>query len=138
MELNVFYPKPCCFVFTNISSAYTVFLIKAHNHAFFKSLFSPESEPITMSFNSLENIRDDMSFRDLRHDEAAFEAFVKNHYRHLCVFCKFKFGFDIHLSEDVASTSFVKLWETRNTLADDASPKSYLYKIASNTGLNIL
>jgi RNA polymerase sigma-70 factor (ECF subfamily) len=91
-----------------------------------------------MSFNSSERILDDMSYRDLRHDETVFEAFVKNHYRHLCVFCKFKFGFDIHLAEDVASTSFVKLWETRHTLADDVSPKSYLYKIASNTSLNIL
>ena len=91
-----------------------------------------------MDLNSSENKRDDISYRDFRQDEAVFEAFVKNHYRHLCVFCKFKFGFSMDMAEDVASTSFVKLWETRQTLTEEISPKSYLYKIAYNTGLNIL
>jgi RNA polymerase sigma-70 factor, ECF subfamily len=91
-----------------------------------------------MTFNSSENDKDNMSYRDLRHDEAAFEAFVKKHYRHLCLYCKFKFGFEMVSAEDVANSSFIKLWEVRQTLAADVSPKSYLYKVAHNTSLNIL
>jgi RNA polymerase sigma-70 factor (ECF subfamily) len=91
-----------------------------------------------MSFHLTENDQESTPYNDLRHDEAAFEAFVKQHYRHLCVYCKFTFGYDMDTAEDVANTSFIKLWEVRHTLTDDVSPKSYLYKIAYNTSLNIL
>jgi RNA polymerase sigma-70 factor (ECF subfamily) len=91
-----------------------------------------------MSLNPTENEHDSMSYKDIRHDEAAFEAFFKQHYQKLCVYCKFKFGFDVELAEDVVNTSFTKLWESRQTLAANVSPTSYLYKIINNTSLNIL
>lgn len=91
-----------------------------------------------MSVNPTENNRDEASIDDLRFDDAAFEVFFKKHYPHLCVYCKFKFGFDIALAEDVVTTSFIKLWEARQTLVAGASPKSYLYKIINNTSFNTL
>jgi RNA polymerase sigma-70 factor (ECF subfamily) len=91
-----------------------------------------------MSFNPPTDNQGEAFFEDLRFNEAAFEAFFKKNYPHLCVYCKFKFGFDIELAEDVVNTSFIKLWENRQSLAADVSPKSYLYKIINNTSLNIL
>jgi RNA polymerase sigma-70 factor (ECF subfamily) len=91
-----------------------------------------------MNFTSSENDEENMRFAGLRHDQAAFESFFKKHYPALCVYCNCKYGFDIHLAEDVVNSSFMKLWETRHTLATDVSPKAYLYKIADNTSLNIL
>lgn len=91
-----------------------------------------------MSTDEVENNLDSLSCHDLLHDEAAFETFVKKHYKHLCVYCRFKFGFEIEMAEDIVSTSFIKLWEVRQTLTDDLSPKSYLYRIIYNTSLNTL
>ena len=91
-----------------------------------------------MSFNPTEKNLEGASSGDLRFDDCAFEAFFKKHYQLLCVYCKYKFGFDIELAEDVINTSFIKLWEVRRTLAPDVSPKSYLYKIINNASLNIL
>src|SRR5215210_6541216 len=88
--------------------------------------------------NPVENNQDSISNTDLWHGEAAFEAFVKKHYRHLCFCCHVKFGLDMQLAEDVVNSSFIKLWEVRQTLHADVSPKSYLYKIIHNTSLNIL
>jgi len=91
-----------------------------------------------MGSDSTENNSGAMSFGDLGSDDSAFEAFFKAHYPRLCVYCKFKFGFDIAVAEDVVNTSFGKLWEARQTLVTGISPASYLYKIINNTSLNIL
>jgi RNA polymerase sigma-70 factor, ECF subfamily len=97
-----------------------------------------ESKQLQMSFNPTANDLEGASSDDLRFNDTAFEAFFKEHYPQLCLYCKFKFDFDIELAEDVVNTSFIKLWEVRQTLAADVSPKSYLYKIINNTSLNIL
>jgi RNA polymerase sigma-70 factor (ECF subfamily) len=91
-----------------------------------------------MSFDSTLNIQDESSFYNVKFDEAAFEAFFKKYFPILCVYCKFKFGFGPELAEDVVNNGFIKLWETRQTLVDGESPKSYLYKIITNSSLNIL
>ena len=91
-----------------------------------------------MSFIQPENDQEDQSLKDLRFDEGAFETFYKQRYAQLCVYCKFKYGFDIDLAEDVVNSSFIKLWEVRKELNEDISPKSYLYKIIENRSLNIL
>lgn len=91
-----------------------------------------------MSGSPTEGNQENVTFEDLRFDNDAFEVFFKKHYPHLCVYCKVKFGFDIELAEDIINTSFIKLWETRQTLTTDVSPKSYLYKIINNTSLNII
>jgi RNA polymerase sigma-70 factor (ECF subfamily) len=84
------------------------------------------------------NDQDASSFNDLKFDDAAFEALFKKLFPKLCVYCKFKYGFDLDLAEDVVNTSFIKLWEARQTLTADLSPTSYLYKIINNASLNIL
>src|ERR1044072_4493512 len=91
-----------------------------------------------MSFNQSEDNQGEHFFEDFRINEASFEAFFKTFYPRLCVYCKLKYGFDIDLAEDVVNTSFIKLWEARQTLATDISPKSYLYKIIDNSSLNLL
>jgi RNA polymerase sigma-70 factor (ECF subfamily) len=91
-----------------------------------------------MSFNSTENNQEGESPGDLRFDKAAFKAFFKKHYPPLCIYCRLKYGFEIYLAEDIVNSGFIKFWESRQALASDISPKSYLYKIVDNLSLNIL
>jgi RNA polymerase sigma-70 factor, ECF subfamily len=91
-----------------------------------------------MSFHRTDNNNEEPSFNDLIVDDAAFEALFKKYFPKLCVYCRFKFGFDLDLAEDVVNTSFIKLWEARQSLTTDLSPKSFLYTIINNTSLNIL
>jgi RNA polymerase sigma-70 factor, ECF subfamily len=91
-----------------------------------------------MSFDPSKNDQGAPSFEDWRFDEAAFGTFFKKNFPSLCVYCKFKYGFDTDVAEDIVNTSFIKLWETRQGLAVDLSPKAYLYKIIHNTSLNTL
>jgi RNA polymerase sigma-70 factor (ECF subfamily) len=91
-----------------------------------------------MSFNSTDNNLDGTSFSDLRSDDFVFEAFFKKYFTPLCAYCQFKFGFDLDLAKEVVHLSFIKLWETRQTLAADVSPLSYLYKIITNSSLDIV
>lgn len=71
-------------------------------------------------------------------DKVAFKELFEKHYPPLCIYCKLKYGFDIHLAEEIVHSGFIKLWETRQTLVPDASPLSYLYKIVHNLSLNTL
>src|SRR5690349_19360893 len=91
-----------------------------------------------MSPELTENNPGEPSFDDLRFNEASFEAFFKKLYPQLCVYCRFKYGYDIDLAEDIVNAGFMKLWEVRQALAPDVSPKSYLYRIIDNNSLNIL
>lgn len=84
-----------------------------------------------------ESQQPDLSFHDLRL-ESNFETFFKVLYPQLCVYCKFKYNFDIHQAEDIVNTSFSRLWEARHTLNPHLSPKAYLFKIVNNQCLNIL
>lgn len=91
-----------------------------------------------MSFNPTENKQEGASTGNIQLDKAAFKELFNKHYPPLCIYCKVKYGFDIHLAEDVVHSGFIKLWETRETLTSDVSLKSYLYKIVDNSSLNIL
>src|SRR5687768_3852147 len=91
-----------------------------------------------MSFNSTENNQEGESPGDLRFDKAAFKAFFKKYYPSLCIYCRLKYGFEIYQAEDIVNSGFIKFCESRQTLASDISPKSYLYKIVDNLSLNIL
>lgn len=91
-----------------------------------------------MSFIPAENNQEGASPDNLLFDKTAFKELFKKHYPPLCIYCKIKYGFDIYLAEDVVNSSFIKLWETRQSLATNTSPKSYLYKIVDNRSLNIL
>src|SRR4051794_20706537 len=91
-----------------------------------------------MSIDPIENKDNRTSKHHLWHDVTAFETFVKEHYGHLVIYCRFKFGFEMETAEDVVNSSFIKLWEVRQTMANDVSPKSYLYRIVHNLSLNSL
>jgi RNA polymerase sigma-19 factor, ECF subfamily len=91
-----------------------------------------------MSTDPAKNNPEYTSSGDFQFDKVAFKELFKKYYPPLCIYCKLKYGFDIHLAEDVVNSSFIKLWETQLKLASDISPKSYLYKIVDNLSLNIL
>jgi len=84
------------------------------------------------------NERDDCLFNDLKLDDAAFEIFFKKNFISLCYYCQIKFGFDIDLAKEAVHTAFIKLWENRQTLSADLSITAYLYKIISNTCVDVL
>lgn len=81
---------------------------------------------------------DGASFDDLQRNDVAFETFFKKHFQPLCVYCSYKYSFDLDMAEDVVNTAFIRLWEARKTLATGLSPKAYLYKIVDNLSLNIV
>jgi len=65
-------------------------------------------------------------------DNSTFEVFFKENFSSLCVYCQYKFGFDLDQAKEVVHTSFIKLWESRDTISADLSIKAYLYKIITN------
>ncbi len=87
---------------------------------------------------SYESTSDESSSHQFNFDEAAFETFFKQHFTPLCLYCQFKFGFDLDLAKEAVHTGFIKLWETRHLIATGSSPKSYLYKIVTNNCLDML
>jgi RNA polymerase sigma-70 factor (ECF subfamily) len=91
-----------------------------------------------MSINDTPNNLEGVPPDNLRFDKVVFKELFKKYYPPLCIYCKLKYGFDIHLAEDVVHSGFIKLWETRQTLAPEISPRSYLYKIIDNLSLNML
>src|SRR4051794_7358377 len=91
-----------------------------------------------MSVNSKENNQVGPSSNDLRFNDAVFEAFFKEHFVPLCSYCQYKVGFDLDLAKEIVHTSFIKLWEVRQTLAENVSPKAYLYTIIINSSLDVL
>ncbi|WP_276482909.1 RNA polymerase sigma-70 factor [Paraflavitalea pollutisoli] len=84
-----------------------------------------------------EHRQEGLHFGDLR-QEASFGAFFKTHYARLCVYCRFKYGFDKAAAEDIVNTSFGKLWEARQTLDPHLPATPYLYRIVDNQSLNQL
>jgi len=88
-----------------------------------------------------DNVNNDCilpSFNATMFDDAAFEVFFKKHFTALCAYCQYKFGFDLELAKDTVHTGFIKLWENRQTISPELSIKAYLYKIITNTSLDIL
>ncbi|MFX1703935.1 RNA polymerase sigma-70 factor [Chitinophaga sp. CC14] len=91
-----------------------------------------------MSINYIQDNLEGVPPDHLWFDKAAFKELFTKHYPPLCIHCKLKYGFDIHLAEEVVHTGFIKLWETRQTLVPGISPISYLYKIIHNLSLNTI
>ena len=72
-----------------------------------------------------------------KYDNSSFEIFFKENFSSLCVYCQYKFGFDLDQAKEVVHTAFIKLWETRHSIAPDLSAKAYLYKIITNISYDI-
>ncbi len=70
-------------------------------------------------------------------DNSTFEVIFKESFSSLCVYCQFKFGFDLDQAKEVVHIAFIKLWENRETISHDLSIKSYLYKIITNVSYDL-
>ncbi len=66
-----------------------------------------------------------------------FEDLFKSHYDELCAYAN-KYLADIDAAEETVQSLFVKLWENRNDITIDKSPKSYLYTATRNACFNQL
>ena len=91
--------------------------------------------PVEPSWN---DVPDDSLFYRIQYDDAAFESLFKSHFVILCSYCQAKYGFDLDSAKDAVHTGFIKLWENRKSISGGASVKAYLYKIVSNTCLDLI
>lgn len=91
--------------------------------------------PIDSRINELP---DDPQFNDLRYNESSFLILFRRHFTPLCVYCQYRYSFDLDLAKEAAHLAFIKLWETRDTISSSLTVKAYLYKIVSNTCLDII
>ncbi len=69
-------------------------------------------------------------------DQKSFKLFFDAHYQPLCSYI---IGFTGNLAEaeDIAQTSFIRLWNKRSELSIHTSLKSYLYKTAYNIYIDL-
>jgi len=91
--------------------------------------------PVEPSWN---DVPDDSSFCRIQYDDAAFESLFKTQFAILCAYCQAKYGFDLDSAKEAVHTGFLKLWENRSSVSGGVSAKSYLYKIVSNTCLDLI
>jgi RNA polymerase sigma-70 factor (ECF subfamily) len=71
-------------------------------------------------------------------ENAAFEELFKEYFTPLCAWCQYKFSFEADTAKEAVHSGFIKLWENRQLLTNELSPKAYLYKIVSNISLDML
>ncbi len=76
--------------------------------------------------------------KDLKSDESAFKILFKTNFALLCSHCQIEFGLDIDSAKDIVHSGFIKLWENRQKLLDNIPVKVYLYKIISNSCVDVL
>ena len=91
--------------------------------------------PVEPSWN---DVPDDSSFYRFQYDDTAFESLFKTHFAILCAYCQSKYGFDLDSAKEAVHTGFIKLWENRHSISGSTSVKAYLYKIVSNTCLDLI
>lgn len=70
-------------------------------------------------------------------DETAFEMIFKTYYEPLCNYA-FTFLLDRDEAEEMVQSSFINVWEKRESIAIETSLKSYLYRAVRNGCLNAL
>lgn len=71
-------------------------------------------------------------------DHVAFEKLFKENFTSICLYCQFKYGFDLDQAKEAVHIGFIKLWEKRESIYSDQSVKAYLYKIIVNTCYDLL
>lgn len=70
--------------------------------------------------------------------EADLERLFKQHFKPLCMYCQYRFGFDLDVAKEAVHTGFIRLWENRENISADLSTRAYLYKIVTNISLDML
>lgn len=84
------------------------------------------------------NVPNGSSSNRIQLDDAAFESLFKSHFTILCAYCQAKYSFDLDSAKESVHTSFIKLWESRQSISNEESIKAYLYKIVNNTCLDLI
>lgn len=75
--------------------------------------------------------------RIINKDRSAFEIVFNQYFKPLCNYA-FRFLDEFEEAEEIVQDVFVKFWEKCDTIAEDSSLKSYLYRSVHNTCLNYL
>jgi len=70
-------------------------------------------------------------------NESAFEMIFRTYYQPLCRYA-YSFLDDKEEAEEVVQSTFITVWEKRNTLDIQTSLKSYLYRMVRNACLNVI
>ncbi len=70
-------------------------------------------------------------------DITAFEMFFKTYYQPLCNYA-YSFIKDKDEAEEIVQSTFLSVWEKRDSLDIKTSLKSYLYTMVRNTSLNVI
>lgn len=67
-----------------------------------------------------------------------FEAFFKENFVRLCLFCQYRFGFDTDQAREIVHNSFIKLWENRSLIGIDTPLLPYLSAMICNQSLDAI
>jgi RNA polymerase sigma-70 factor (ECF subfamily) len=70
-------------------------------------------------------------------NESAFEMIFRTYYQPLCRYA-YSFLQDKEEAEEVVQSSFITVWDKRNSLTIETSVKSYLYRMVRNSCLNVI
>ena len=70
-------------------------------------------------------------------DEPAFDSLAKQHRGELLVHCYRMLG-SLHDAEDAMQETFTRAWQYRESFKGDASLRAWLYRIATNTSLDVI
>lgn len=70
-------------------------------------------------------------------DKASFEALFHQNYRAMCMYAQ-NFVRDIDVVEDIVHDIFINLWEKRDSIEEEKSIKSYLFRSVHNRCLNYI
>jgi len=70
-------------------------------------------------------------------NESAFEMIFRTYYQPLCRYA-YSFLQDKEEAEEVVQSTFITVWEKRNSLSIEISFKSYLYRMVRNSCLNVI
>src|SRR5262245_13440321 len=70
-------------------------------------------------------------------DESAFNSLAKQHRGELLVHCYRMLG-SLHDAEDAVQETFTRAWQYRESFKGDASLRAWLYRIATNTSLDVI
>lgn len=73
---------------------------------------------------------------EIQKNEAAFQSLFNSHFTLLCSYCQYKYQFDLDTAKEAVHTAFIKLWESRRSIAAGSSVEAYLYRIVKNTCLD--